>query len=139
MERAMKKTLKLGFGRRPQVNSNFVVTISSIYVNIKLHTKNQPPSLGGFPLKIMPLRRPTFWIGLSFGPSVAITYFHNIGPEMMHPRKYTWQPRSWVPEPNSILRQEIIKVNQKTTIGSWKSKVSTKAQFIRFCSFLLLF
>ena len=36
----MKKTLQLGFGRRPQVNSIFVLTISSSYVNIKLHTKN---------------------------------------------------------------------------------------------------
>ena len=41
----MKKTLTLGFERRPQFNSNFVQTIYSIYVNIKLHTKNQPPSL----------------------------------------------------------------------------------------------
>ena len=40
----MKKTLKLEFGRRPQVISNFVLNISSSYVNIKLHTENQPPS-----------------------------------------------------------------------------------------------
>ena len=45
MEIDAKKTLKLGFGRRPQVNSNFVLAISSYYFNIKLHTKNQPPSL----------------------------------------------------------------------------------------------
>ena len=41
----MKKTLKLGFGIQPQNNSNFVLNITSIWVNIKLHTKNQPPSL----------------------------------------------------------------------------------------------
>ena len=41
----MKKTLKLGFGRRPHGNSNFVLTISSSYVNIKLHNENQSPSL----------------------------------------------------------------------------------------------
>ena len=41
----MKKTLKLGFEGRPQVDSNFLLTISSCYVNIKLHTIIQPPSL----------------------------------------------------------------------------------------------
>ena len=44
MEIAMKKTLKLEFGRRPQVISNFVLNISASYVNIKLHTENQPTS-----------------------------------------------------------------------------------------------
>ena len=41
----MKKTLKLGFGIQPQNNSNFVLNITSIWVNIKLHTKNESPSL----------------------------------------------------------------------------------------------
>ena len=41
MDIALKKTLKLGFGRRPQ----FFLNISSSLVRIKLHTKNQPPNL----------------------------------------------------------------------------------------------
>ena len=45
LEIAMKKTLKLGFGRRPQQNFQFFLQISSCLVRIKLHTKNQPPSL----------------------------------------------------------------------------------------------
>ena len=41
----MKKTLKIGFGIQHQNNSNFVLNITSIWVNIKLHTENHPPSL----------------------------------------------------------------------------------------------
>ena len=41
----MKKTLKLGFGRRPQQNIQIFLNIVSSLVRIKLHTKNQPPSL----------------------------------------------------------------------------------------------
>ena len=41
---AMKKTLKLGFGRLHQLTSICSLTISSSYVNIKLHTGNQPTS-----------------------------------------------------------------------------------------------
>ena len=37
---AMKKTLKLGFGRRPQTNYFFLLEFFS-QVNIKLHTKHQ--------------------------------------------------------------------------------------------------
>ena len=40
----MKKTLKLGFGRRPYNISNCVLNISSYLANIKLHTEDQPPS-----------------------------------------------------------------------------------------------
>ena len=38
VEIAIKKTLKLGFGKRPQHNFNFVLNIFSSLVNIKLHT-----------------------------------------------------------------------------------------------------
>ena len=41
----MKKTLNLGFGRRPKHNFNFVLNILSSWVKIKLNTENQPPSL----------------------------------------------------------------------------------------------
>ena len=41
----MKKTLKLGFGRRPHNFPNFFHNISSSLGRIKLHTENQPPSL----------------------------------------------------------------------------------------------
>ena len=38
----MKKTLKIGFGRRPH---NIFHNISSSLVRINLYTENQPPSL----------------------------------------------------------------------------------------------
>ena len=41
----MKKTLHLGFGRRPPNIWNFFLNMFSSWVKIKLHTKNQPPSL----------------------------------------------------------------------------------------------
>ena len=41
----MKKTLKLGFGRRPQQHIQIVINLFSSLVGIKLHTKNQPPNL----------------------------------------------------------------------------------------------
>ena len=45
LKMAMNKTLKLGFGRRPQQNLEFFLNISSSLVSIKLHIKNQSPSL----------------------------------------------------------------------------------------------
>ena len=41
----MKKTLKLGFGRRPQQHIQIFLNIFSNLDRIKLHTKNQYPSL----------------------------------------------------------------------------------------------
>ena len=41
----MKKTLKLGIGRRSQQNLQFILHISSSLGRIKLHTENQPHSL----------------------------------------------------------------------------------------------
>ena len=41
----MKKTLTLWFGRWPQQNLEIFLNISPNLVRIKLHTKNQPPSL----------------------------------------------------------------------------------------------
>ena len=43
----MKKTLKLGFGRRPYNFLNFFLTISASQVNIKLCAKNQLPMCHG--------------------------------------------------------------------------------------------
>ena len=41
----MKKTLNLGFGRRPQQSSNLFLNIYSSKGKVRLHTKNQPPIL----------------------------------------------------------------------------------------------
>ena len=41
---AMKKTLKLGFGRRSQQHNQIFQNLLLSLVRIKLHTKNQPPS-----------------------------------------------------------------------------------------------
>ena len=45
MEIAVKKTLKFGFGRRPQHNLYLFSEYFPSKVKIKLHTENQPPSL----------------------------------------------------------------------------------------------
>ena len=41
----MRKTLKLGFGRRTQENLNLKTNIFSSQVDIKLHTENEAPIL----------------------------------------------------------------------------------------------
>ena len=43
---SFEEDLKLGFGRQTHNFSNFFHNVSSIYgTRIKLHTKNQPPSM----------------------------------------------------------------------------------------------
>ena len=58
----MKKTLKLGFVRRPYNILNYFLHISSSQVKVKLYAKNQLPMCPGSGLKVC-----GGWVGCGLG------------------------------------------------------------------------